>query len=132
MVRSQTTLLSVSAHLRRSITQICSSPAEVSRLSTLVHYNRVSSMAPSVLIPESLSFRQASFHKFPATEDLVPDTLNGWPMHLDNTLSWDGSTFCSEDEYTYTLTEHDKDEIRRALTFFKGQLPRVFSDSCLP
>jgi len=76
-------------------------------------------MAPSVLIPESLSFRQASFHKFPATEDLVPDTLNGWPMHLDNTLSWDGSTFCSEDEYTYTLTEHDKDEIRRALTFFK-------------
>jgi hypothetical protein len=89
-------------------------------------------MAPSVLIPESLSFRQAYFHKFLATEDLVSDTLSGWPMHLDSTLSWDGSTFCSEDEYTYTLTEHDKDEIRRALTFFKGQLSRVFSDSCLP
>jgi len=48
---------------------------------------------------------------------LVPE---GMPEFLDSPLAWSGAEQLEEDSYTYRLSKEESDEIKEALTHFKG------------
>ncbi|OJD30105.1 taurine catabolism dioxygenase [Diplodia corticola] len=51
-------------------------------------------------------------------EKAVP---NGWPASLSGRLAWKGSNFEDESSFIYRLSDEEKEEISRALSWFKDQ-----------
>lgn len=53
--------------------------------------------------------------------DLPTAVPAGWPAEVSGPLVWSGDDYSDETEYVYELTDADKEEIARALKFFKGK-----------
>lgn len=46
---------------------------------------------------------------------------NGFPSSIGGQLAWVGTDFANCNDWIYHLTQHDVDEVRKAVALFKGQ-----------
>ncbi|MCJ1228254.1 hypothetical protein MMC12_004915 [Toensbergia leucococca] len=73
-------------------------------------------MAPGILSDSSLAYEHAI--EAPKSTDKLSSQVKEWPTLLTNKLAWDGAGYAVDEQYTYHLTNEDKNDIDNALKQF--------------